>query len=60
LLEDALDRAEAHALSKPLRRRGWSLWVRMLRWMLARRHRCAADVIRGTRTGIGGRTSFRR
>jgi len=36
LLEDALDRAEAFC-GDTLERRKWSLWVRFLRWFLAKR-----------------------
>jgi hypothetical protein len=38
LVEDALDRA-AMAVGEPPARRGWSLWVRLLRAMLRRRRR---------------------
>jgi hypothetical protein len=35
LLEDALDRAEAF-LGKQLPQREWSLWVKVVRWMIRR------------------------
>jgi len=39
LLEDLLDRAERAASGRDTGSRGWSPWVRLLRWMLARRGR---------------------
>ncbi|MBU0493779.1 MAG: SRPBCC family protein [Chloroflexi bacterium] len=38
LLEDALDRAETHVGGRPAAR-GWSPWVRALRWVLSRAQR---------------------
>ncbi|MBC7909406.1 MAG: SRPBCC family protein [Pyrinomonadaceae bacterium] len=37
LVEDALDRAEAHFASKPLNKNRWSLWVRLLRRLMSPR-----------------------
>ena len=39
LIEDALDRAEAHCTQKPAQPRRWSWWVRLLRWLMGRARR---------------------
>jgi hypothetical protein len=39
LLEDALDKVDAHLRGKEWHRRGWSPWVRVLRSLLARRRK---------------------
>jgi hypothetical protein len=39
LLEDALDKVEAHLDGEPWRTRAWSPWVKLLRGLLARRRK---------------------
>lgn len=43
LIEDAFDRAEAHVLSRPVRLRTWSWWVRFLRQTVRRRSKRKKD-----------------